>query len=129
MQHVMLRFYFFFFNDTATTEIYTLSLHDALPIYNLQGFAGASGRPRRIPLAGKPLAQRIAHHQFVVDDQDPSLGSCRCWWFLYAYHLILLLVPFPLLPIPCPLTAWCPPSPPPSPATPRGIPSPRPVRY
>ena len=26
---------FFFFNDTATTEIYTLSLHDALPICNL----------------------------------------------------------------------------------------------
>src|ERR1039458_3794079 len=25
---------FFFFNDTATTEIYPLSLHDALPIYN-----------------------------------------------------------------------------------------------
>src|SRR5256885_5690084 len=25
--------YFFFFNDTATTEIYTLSLHDALPIW------------------------------------------------------------------------------------------------
>src|SRR2546422_8271061 len=32
-------FLFFFFNDTATTEIYTLSLHDALPIY----------RPRRTP--------------------------------------------------------------------------------
>src|SRR5258708_18802922 len=27
-------FFFFFFNDTATTEIYTLSLHDALPILN-----------------------------------------------------------------------------------------------
>src|SRR6267378_8310049 len=27
-----LRYAFFFFNDTATTEIYTLSLHDALPI-------------------------------------------------------------------------------------------------
>src|SRR3712207_9484535 len=26
--------YIFFFNDTATTEIYTLSLHDALPIYD-----------------------------------------------------------------------------------------------
>src|SRR5256885_3341314 len=26
--------FFFFFNDTATTEIYTLSLHDALPISN-----------------------------------------------------------------------------------------------
>src|SRR5438132_8263293 len=30
--------YFFFFNDTATTEIYTLSLHDALPISRCQGF-------------------------------------------------------------------------------------------
>src|SRR2546429_3230924 len=30
----------FFFNDTATTEIYTLSLHDALPIYP----GGAGGR-------------------------------------------------------------------------------------
>ena len=29
--------FFFFFNDTATTEIYTLSLHDALPIYNKSG--------------------------------------------------------------------------------------------
>src|SRR2546429_2221864 len=28
-------FVFFFFNDTATTEIYTLSLHDALPIFLL----------------------------------------------------------------------------------------------
>src|SRR5688572_31683170 len=32
---------FFFFTDTAPTEIYTLSLHDALPIY------GRRGRPRR----------------------------------------------------------------------------------
>src|SRR5438552_11581453 len=29
--------FFFFFNDTATTEIYTLSLHDALPIYAYNG--------------------------------------------------------------------------------------------
>src|SRR6266566_8480745 len=34
-------FFFFFFNDTATTEIYTLSLHDALPIC-----AGRRARPR-----------------------------------------------------------------------------------
>src|SRR5229473_8193776 len=33
-------YFFFFFNDTATTEIYTLSLHDALPIY-ARGFQGA----------------------------------------------------------------------------------------
>ena len=30
-------FFFFFFNDTATTEIYTLSLHDALPIFTTVG--------------------------------------------------------------------------------------------
>src|SRR2546427_8776295 len=32
MVGVLLSLFFFFFNDTATTEIYTLSLHDALPI-------------------------------------------------------------------------------------------------
>src|SRR3970282_2835955 len=35
--------FFFFFNDTATTEIYTLSLHDALPISFDLGFALTSG--------------------------------------------------------------------------------------
>src|SRR2546430_13188880 len=35
---------FFFFNDTATTEIYTLSLHDALPISILSGSAGPGAR-------------------------------------------------------------------------------------
>src|SRR6266850_8607669 len=34
--------FFFFFNDTATTEIYTLSLHDALPIF-LRRHPGCSG--------------------------------------------------------------------------------------
>src|SRR3712207_9201494 len=38
-----IRFLFFFFNDTATTEIYTLSLHDALPICSVV-------RPRRAAL-------------------------------------------------------------------------------
>src|SRR5256885_12239060 len=32
MSHLV-SYFFFFFNDTATTEIYTLSLHDALPIF------------------------------------------------------------------------------------------------
>src|SRR3989440_12012000 len=35
--------FFFFFNDTATTEIYTLSLHDALPILKAEPF-----RPLRV---------------------------------------------------------------------------------
>src|SRR2546421_9018368 len=34
-------FLFFFFNDTATTEIYTLSLHDALPIFSWNSSASA----------------------------------------------------------------------------------------
>src|SRR5260221_6681879 len=37
-------FLFFFFNDTATTEIYTLSLHDALPIY----VSSSANMPNRI---------------------------------------------------------------------------------
>src|SRR3712207_7312173 len=39
---------FFFFNDTATTEIYTLSLHDALPIFR-RGVA-ARAEPGRAPV-------------------------------------------------------------------------------
>src|SRR2546430_11803493 len=56
--------FFFFFNDTATTEIYTLSLHDALPILRpeQQGFAvcplgvGEAGLACRA--VGHGLAQR-----------------------------------------------------------------------
>src|SRR3712207_4428806 len=40
----MYSLFFFFFNDTATTEIYTLSLHDALPISG-----GAAGAAANIP--------------------------------------------------------------------------------
>src|SRR5258708_31958814 len=46
---------FFFFNDTATTEIYTLSLHDALPIW-IDGALGLHQGRQRGP-AG--LAQRL----------------------------------------------------------------------
>src|SRR5256885_12237360 len=38
---------FFFFNDTATTEIYTLSLHDALPISSITASAHGSGTSAR----------------------------------------------------------------------------------
>src|SRR2546428_713013 len=41
MSLCVMSFIFFFFNDTATTEIYTLSLHDALPI------SQGAGTPRR----------------------------------------------------------------------------------
>src|SRR3712207_7445619 len=43
---ILTYYLFFFFNDTATTEIYTLSLHDALPIS-----VRSSGRTRTVPRA------------------------------------------------------------------------------
>src|SRR6266516_7617357 len=53
--------FFFFFNDTATTEIYTLSLHDALPIRRCTGAATRSaegGTPKTQGLhTGRPLAR------------------------------------------------------------------------
>src|SRR3712207_7941073 len=51
---------YFFFNDTATTEIYTLSLHDALPISEIEGGSQDSRRFRGfMPVAGiyVPLAE------------------------------------------------------------------------
>src|SRR2546427_4593275 len=53
---------YFFFNDTATTEIYTLSLHDALPISSLRrgrpGVGeGDADRPRRAVRAGRARAR------------------------------------------------------------------------
>src|SRR6266536_4679265 len=55
--------FFFFFNDTATTEIYTLSLHDALPIYDRQprAWGPANRRVRSDPKhdsARRPLDDR-----------------------------------------------------------------------
>src|SRR2546423_4919149 len=49
---------FFFFNDTATTEIYTLSLHDALPISFQDRYAAASGRPQRRLVQGRAPGRR-----------------------------------------------------------------------
>src|SRR2546430_8421882 len=50
MVQLLAAVFFFFFNDPAPTEIYTLSLHDALPIYRPPGTAPA--RIARRPGAG-----------------------------------------------------------------------------
>src|SRR3712207_8484360 len=50
----------FFFNDTATTEIYTLSLHDALPIY---GAVRLRRRRRRRDAARRRRHTRVRDHQ------------------------------------------------------------------
>src|SRR2546430_6557001 len=46
-------FFFFFFNDTATTEIYTLSLHDALPIWHRTSRAVVGQYSNPINMIGK----------------------------------------------------------------------------
>src|SRR2546430_8504783 len=64
---------FFFFNDTATTEIYTLSLHDALPIsvssltISPRSMVVSIGTPRRFAVQlgdsmGNPVGRRVAWH-------------------------------------------------------------------
>src|SRR6266704_6638776 len=57
---------FFFFNDTATTEIYTLSLHDALPIFD-----PASRRrprpPRRAPTPNRRSEEHTSELQSRFD--------------------------------------------------------------
>src|SRR2546426_10494992 len=59
-------FFFFFFNDTATTEIYTLSLHDALPIFPYSPEAPSIGvAHRRVGLEPHPSFQPV-----VVDRGD-----------------------------------------------------------
>src|SRR6266511_6339606 len=59
-------FHFFFFNDTATTEIYTLSLHDALPIW------------RRLRPFEEMRARRAnALNVSVVKEALAQLGLCR----------------------------------------------------
>src|ERR1041385_6744850 len=55
----------FFFNDTATTEIYTLSLHDALPIYRVPPVLHCRervGTPNMGPESGAPTADRSEEH-------------------------------------------------------------------
>src|SRR2546426_11783158 len=67
----------FFFNDTATTEIYTLSLHDALPICwrrQKQERGRADGRQARV---GEIETRQggIMHYRFGIDRKSTRLNS------------------------------------------------------
>src|SRR5580698_11552945 len=52
---------YFFFNDTATTEIYTLSLHDALPLWPVQ-VGSAYSLPATMTYASDPASGRSEEH-------------------------------------------------------------------
>src|SRR2546426_2405160 len=61
-------FSFFFFNDTATTEIYTLSLHDALPIFHRHD-AGRHTEHRVAVGRGRPAVQGRGRHRQCADSE------------------------------------------------------------
>src|SRR6476469_11206194 len=64
----------FFFNDTATTEIYTLSLHDALPIYQLPRRSRGECAGAALP-ALRPSPVRSEEHTSEL--QSPMYLVCR----------------------------------------------------
>src|SRR5215204_7516755 len=68
---------FFFFNDTATTEIYTLSLHDALPIYGRK--ASRRCNRCRTPVATFSLERRYVRRseEHTSELQSHSDLVCR----------------------------------------------------
>src|SRR5438445_10825522 len=65
---------FFFFNDTATTEIYTLSLHDALPIYE-HLMRGPWIRPSSRASGPLKLMRSTMRVPFSVDRKSTRLNS------------------------------------------------------
>src|SRR2546425_2752085 len=80
--------YVFFFNDTATTEIYTLSLHDALPISSWRrwvsrwplpgGHARAEPPPRvRRDASGWRLCARMRSEEHTSELQSLAYIVCR----------------------------------------------------
>src|SRR5216684_6901938 len=68
---------FFFFNDTATTEIYTLSLHDALPIYLV---------PKRLGPVAQPLGDGglVAVTKRLCEDRKSTRLNSSHGYISYA---------------------------------------------
>src|SRR3712207_7205297 len=74
---------FFFFNDTATTEIYTLSLHDALPIsrdgvrphWEVAAERGLIDLPRAAKISGSGFAVFRGDGARLVDRKSTRLNS------------------------------------------------------
>src|SRR2546426_1657349 len=71
---------FFFFNDTATTEIYTLSLHDALPILvraRIPSHAPAPGASVRVEVPVGPATTVVRSEEHTSELQSPCNLVCR----------------------------------------------------
>src|SRR6266536_5168762 len=65
---------FFFFNDTAPTEIYTLSLHDALPIGALE-----TGEQKAFAFASGKRMRGLLYSDSGADRKSTRLNSSHAW--------------------------------------------------
>src|SRR2546430_10164141 len=96
---------FFFFNDTATTEIYTLSLHDALPI--LAHHCSEQRMQRRWRMRHRVASRTMARSEEHTSElQSQSNLVCRlllekkktCRWLEFSrlkttqYHILIVLL-------------------------------------
>src|SRR3712207_9228170 len=91
---------FFFFNDTATTEIYTLSLHDALPISRGEGSQGPSKWGRTLAGSRRHRGRRRSE-EHTSELQSRQYLVCRlllekkkksqCSWLASRFTLRLLI--------------------------------------
>src|SRR5256885_10602236 len=71
--------FFFFFNDTATTEIYTLSLHDALPILGVEDVRLVAGLEHRGERGGDlaRVLEDARSEEHTSELQSPCNLVCR----------------------------------------------------
>ena len=78
-------FFSFFFKDTATTEIYTLSLHDALPILELVELENRLYR-LKTALTGSPFS-----FDYILIDCPPALGLLTLNALVAAHSVLVPL--------------------------------------
>src|SRR3712207_8078351 len=94
---------FFFFNDTATTEIYTLSLHDALPIFLSLG-EGVDVEDRLPPRVGGAVALHrgappdAAHVLRVLPRSEEHTSELQSRQYLVCRLLLEKKKPYPARP-------------------------------
>src|SRR3712207_7478847 len=92
----------FFFNDTATTEIYTLSLHDALPIYRRPGPARGHRHPQPPRLGLRPVGRGGRTRRAAGPRRPPVTKRTRLYTtiphiFYTPSFLIKILIMLPAL--------------------------------